>query len=189
MPRNYDDTDNSDKKAAGAPLHSAAQQQFITWGRFFWILLLAAILLSSPDLYRRLKTEWGNRAVTIAFDYRDILSLSREAEKSGEPRLSPDMIYGRLYERGARAVTVSEFTGNDLAAGALAVTYGPLSSFPQQIRDRVKQPLDRSAIQVDSSSPFLPNMMKYLRIRMPGVEKIVFGKQTIILLPASFDEL
>lgn len=190
MPRHYDDKDNSDNRTdIDSSPQDVMPRHTITWSRIFCVLLIAAVLLSSPDLYGRLKAERGNRIVTIAFDYRDILSLSREAEKSGDSRLSPDMIYGRLYERGARGVTVAEFTGNDLASGALPVTYAPLSSFPQQIRDRVKRPLDQAVILADSSYQLLPNVMQYLRIRMPGVEKHVIGKQTVIVLPASFDEL
>lgn len=156
-----------------------------TWAvdRIFWAALVLALLLALGGLYGRLKMEWSHRVTAIVVDYKDIVSLAREAGAS------PAALYPRLFERGVRGVTVAEYTGKDLLAGALPLLYGPLVSVPPALRSGVKQPLDRAAVLIDNTEPMLPGVMAYLRLRVPAVAKYPAAKQTLIVLPATVDEL
>jgi hypothetical protein len=151
--------------------------------KLFIILMLVALALSSGGVYRRLSVEWRHLTVAVVMEYRDIASLARQA---GE---SPESVYAELYERGLRGVTVQEYTGKDLAAGAMPLLYGSLASFPADLRADVPHSSDRAAILVDNADPSLSAIIEYLRIRMPSVEKYVKGSQTLMVLPASTDEL
>ena len=149
----------------------------------FWTALLVALVFSSGALYRRLSTEWSHRTVAMVFEYADLLSLSLE---SGE---KPEAIYERLRENGAVGITVAEFTGKDLSGGVLALSFAPLSSLALELRAVSKEPLERGAILADSTNPFLPEIMQYLRIKMPGTTKHVLGQRTLIVLPVNYDLL
>lgn len=151
--------------------------------RIFWIALVVALLLASGGLFARLKMEWSHRVTAVVVDYKDISSLSREGG------IGPAELYPQLFERGVRGITVAEYTGKDLLTGVLPLVYGPLASVPPALRAGVKLPLDRAAILVDNMEPALPNMMAYLRLRMPGLLKHPTAKQTLIVLPATVDEL
>ncbi len=151
--------------------------------RVFWVALAVALLLSAGGLYGRLKMEWSHRVTAILVDYKDILSLAREAGTG------PAELYPRLFERGVRGVTVAEYTGKDLLTGVLPLAYGPLVSVPPTLRVGVKQSLDRATILMDNAEPLLPSVMAYLRLRTPALVKHPTAKQTLIVLPATMDEL
>ncbi|MDR3255547.1 MAG: DUF5693 family protein [Synergistaceae bacterium] len=160
----------------------ALKSQYMRADRFFIILMLIALALSSGGIYRRLSVEWRRLTVAVVMEYRDIASLARQSGGT------PEAVYSSLYERGVRGVTVQEFTGKDLSGGAMPLSYGSLASFQPAIRTDVQQSLDRAAILVDNSEPSLPAIIDYLSIRMP-IEKYARSGQTLIVLPATTDEL
>jgi hypothetical protein len=151
---------------------------------FFFIgLLLVAVLLSGFDLYRRVVTEWSHRAVEIAVEYRDVVLLSRQA---GEPA---DVIFDRMKLCGAGGIMVQELTGKDLSSGLLPVYYGSLATFRPMLDFAVSLPLDRAAILVDNSEPVLELIADYLKIRMKSIVTLTIAEGTLIIMPASVDEL
>jgi hypothetical protein len=156
---------------------------FIQGDRLFVILMLVALVLSAGDLGRRLAVEWSHRTVAVIMEYKDIASLARQAGTA------PGEVYSELSRKGVRGVTVQEFTGRDLANGALPVSYGALSSFPASVRSGTSAKLGMAAILADNSDPDLPAMMEYLKIRMPQTEKYIKGRETLIVLPATVEEL
>jgi hypothetical protein len=150
---------------------------------FFWCAVILAVLLSVGSLYRRLEVEWSHRVLAIIVDYKDVVSLSGQ---SGDTRES---VFERLWERGVRGITVSEFTGKDLASGAMQLTFSPLAAIEHSQRASLNLPLNLGTLRLDSSDPMLPAIMEYLRNRMPGVVKHVPGKSTLIVLPVTFEDL
>lgn len=165
------------------PLYSRLKKPFRSSRAFFWCALILAVVLAFPAVYRRLGVEWSHRVTSILVDYKDITSLANQA---GEDRQA---VYTAMAERGVRGITVAEFTGKDLAGGAMPFLFSSLGSIDPAYRTGVTAPLGRAAFLVDSSYPRLPLLMEYLRMRMPDVAKYVPGKQTLIVLPFSFDEL
>jgi hypothetical protein len=151
--------------------------------KFFWGLLILALLFSGYDLSKRLSVEWRHRTVGIAVEYRDIVLLSRQ---TGE---SPEAIFGRMRERGAEGIAVSELTGKDLAAGFLPVYYGSLATFRPTLRFALSLPLDRAAILIENSEPMLQQIIDYLRVRSPGIVTLTMAEGTLVVLPAATDEL
>lgn len=165
------------------PLSAVYKKYFMSARGFFWAALLLAVILAGGSIYRRLAVEWNHRTVAVVIDYRDISALSHQ---SGE---KPEELYSELHQRGVRAITVQELTGKDLANGYLPIAFSSLASVPYDMRASLNAELDRGTIAVDSSAAFLPQMMEFLRVRMPGTTKHVAGKQTLIVLPQAFDEL
>jgi hypothetical protein len=151
--------------------------------KFFWGLLMLALLFSSYDLSKRLSVEWKHRTVGIAVEYRDLVLLSRQA---GE---SPETIFARMRERGANGITVSDLTGKDLAAGFLPIYYGSLATFRPILRFALSLPLDRAAILIENSEPMLQQIVDYLRVRSPGIVTLTMAEGTLVVLPAATDEL
>ena len=151
--------------------------------KFFWGFLIIAVLLSGRDLYRRMSVEWGNMTVGMAVEYRDIVLLSRQ---SGE---RPEDIFGRMMALGAEGITISDFTGRDLALGFLPVYYGSLASIRPDLRMNLTLPLDSAALLVDNSDPKLEQMVDYLRTRNDGVVTLGTAEGTLIVLPQATDEL
>lgn len=152
-------------------------------GRFFCVILILALLLASAGLYGRLKTEMNRRFVSIVVDWKDLSSLATEAS------VRPGDLYPWLSERGVRGIAVSEFTGKDLLGGVMPLVYGPLASMPQAMRVGVASPADRASILIDTETTFFTKTEAYLRIRMPGLLLHRVGKQALIVLPASMEEL
>ncbi|MDR1651793.1 MAG: DUF5693 family protein [Synergistaceae bacterium] len=159
------------------------ESTFLDAEKFFWLMLIIAVLLSSYDLCRRLSVEWSHRTVAIAVEYRDIVLLSRQA---GE---EPGVIYSRMKNRGAEGITAVELTGKDLASGILPISYGSLSMFRPILRFALSLPLDRAALLVDNEDPLLPQILDYLRVRMSDIVTLATADGTLIVLPASTDEL
>jgi hypothetical protein len=155
----------------------------LTADRFFWAMLLLAVILSGFDLYRRLEIEWSHRTVAVAVEYRDLVLLSRQAGEQA------DVIYNKMHIRGAGGITVSELTGKDLAAGFLPVYYGSLATFKPFLKFDLALPLDRAAILIDKSEPFLQPIEDYLKVRMDDVVTLSTAEGTLIVLPAATDEL
>jgi len=155
------------------------------WGtdKFFWSLLILAVLLSGYDLYRRLSVEWKHRTVGIAVEYRDLILLSRQ---SGE---SPEAIFSRMRVLGTEGITVSDLMGKDLAAGFLPVYYGSLATFRPILSMSLSLPLDRAALLIDNSEPLLQPIMDYLRVRNTGIVTLATGEGTLVVLPQATDEL
>ncbi|MCL2684132.1 MAG: DUF5693 family protein, partial [Synergistaceae bacterium] len=151
--------------------------------KFFWGLLILAVLLSGYDLYRRLSVEWKHRTVGIAVEYRDLVLLSRQ---SGE---SPEAIFDSMKALGVVGITVSELTGRDLASGFLPVYYGSLATFRPILSLTPQLPLDRAAILIENSEPLLQPIMDYLRTRNEGIVAFSTGEGTLVVLPAATDEL
>ncbi|MDR3281171.1 MAG: DUF5693 family protein [Synergistaceae bacterium] len=156
---------------------------FLDVEKFFWAMLLLAVLFSSYDLYRRLKVEWSHRTVAIAVEYRDLVLLSRQA---GE---GIDVIYSRMRNRGAEGVTVAELTGKELASGFLPISYGSLATFRPVLRFALSLPLDRAAVLIDNSEPLLQPIVDYMRIRMKDIVTLTTAEGTLVVLPATMDEL
>lgn len=151
--------------------------------RFFWAVLLLALLLSVPALVRRAGVEWTHRSVAIVVEYRDVLSLAREAG------LEPDAVYRELAERGVVGITAPELTGKDLSGGALPLTYGSLASLGPTYYAGLSVPLDRGTLLIDNKSELFRLVEEYLSLRMPKSAKRTMGNQTLIVLPAPVDEL
>ncbi|MDR1021446.1 MAG: DUF5693 family protein [Synergistaceae bacterium] len=155
----------------------------ISGGGLFALLMLAALLLASPDLYRRLSVEWGHRTVAIVTEYKDVVSLARQSGRT------PKDVYAELAQRGVRGLTVQEFTGRDLSNGAMPLAYGPLASLPRQIRAGAEGPHNSASILIDKSSPFLPAALEYLGTKMPQIKRYDKGNQVLIVLPGTVEEL
>jgi hypothetical protein len=157
--------------------------------RFFWAALILAVMLSGYDLSRRLGIEWSHRVVAMVVEYRDLVSLSRQA---GE---TPESVYAQMVERGARGITVAEFTGRDLASGVMPLEYGTFFSVPPPTRAGLDYPLDRASILVDLSERFMREIAEYLVEKIPSARRHkVMGQnprreQILIVLPYSMDEL
>ena len=151
--------------------------------KFFWSLLILAVLLSSYDLYRRLSVEWKHRIVGMAVEYRDLVLLSRQ---SGE---TPEGIFNRMRAMGAEGIAISDLTGKDLSAGFLPVYYGSLAAFRPILSITVSLPLDRAALLIENSNPMLQRIVDYLRTRNDGVVTLSTGEGTLVVLPAATDEL
>lgn len=164
-------------------IREGMNRPLISGEKLFWIFILLAVLFSGNGLYKRLKVEWAHRTVAIVVDYKDLISLSKQA---GE---DPANVYRQLAERGTQGITVAEFSGKDLSSGAMPLVYGALASFPESARSVAGQPLDRGALLVDEVEPLLPAMLEYLKIRMPGLLQYGVGKQRLIVLPATTEEL
>ncbi len=176
--------DNTDTPTTNRePLLQRLNRPLLSSHAFFWCAMLLAVILSSGSLYHRLSVEWSHRSLAMLVDYRDVVSLSNQ---SGEPAES---IFEHLWERGVRGITIPEFTGKDLAAGAMPLTFSPLAAVDPSQRATLNLPLNLGTIALDSSDPILPPLMQYLRIRVPGVVKHVPGKRTLIVFPATFEEL
>jgi hypothetical protein len=156
---------------------------FIQADGFFVVMMLIALIFSSGDLGRRLAVEWSHRTVAIVMEYKDIAALARQAKET------PEAVYAQLSQRGVQGVTVQEFTGRDLANGSMPVSYGALSSFPAPLRSGVSQRPELAAILAGNSEPLLPAIKEYLLLRMPQAAIYVKGKETLIVLPATVDEL
>ena len=168
---------HSHEKAGGRPSKS--------WGidKFFWCILILAVVLSGHDLYRRLSVEWRHRTVGIAVEYRDLVLLSRQ---SGE---SPEAIFNRMKALGAEGITVSDLMGKDLAAGFLPVYYGSLATFRPILSMSLSLPLDRAALLIENSEPLLQPILDYLRTRNTGIATLATGEGTLVVLPQATDEL
>ena len=158
------------------------KRPLIRAGSLFVIMMLAAMLLSSADIYRRLAVERRHRTVAVIMEYKDVAALARQSGKTVSET------YSELSHRGVRGVTVPEFTGRDLANGAMPLSYGPLASFGPQIRSGVKKPYGSPAILIDKSVPYLPAIMEYLAIKIPQAERHEKGDQALIVLPGMIDE-
>lgn len=154
----------------------------ISGRRFFFLALLLAFLLSCGSLYRRLSTEWSHRSVAILVEYRDIIAL---ASQEG---ISPEEAASEMKARGVLGLTVSEFSGRDLASGMLPMAFSTLGAVDPLDRVGVEAPLNCAVMTLDSSDPLLPQIMDHLRTRLPGVHKYVPGKKTLIILPLYFAE-
>jgi hypothetical protein len=159
------------------------KRPFMRTGSLFVIMMLTAMVLSSADIYRRLAVEWSHRTVAIVMEYKDVAALARLSGKTAS------LTYSELTQKGVRGVTVQEFTGRDLANGAMPLSYGPLASFGPQIRSGVKRPYNLAAILIDKSVPFLPAALEYLEAKLPRTERYEKGNQTLIVLPGTTDEL
>ncbi|MDR3322159.1 MAG: DUF5693 family protein, partial [Synergistaceae bacterium] len=186
MSEKWDEEDGMDENAevfSWNDRFEALKNPYVRADRLFIILMLLALALSSGGIYRRLSVEWRHLTVAVVMEYRDIISLARQAEET------PEAVYAALRECGLRGVTVQEYTGKDLAAGAMPLSYGSLASFPAAVRSDVAQGSERAAMLVDNMQPSLPAILEYLSIRMPSVVHYVKGSQTLIVLPASTDEL
>lgn len=145
--------------------------------------MAVALIFSIPFLYTRSSMEWSSRSVAVIVDYRDIVSLANQASTSREE------VIASARRAGALGITAAELTGRDLVSGALPLVFSPLGSVDPLERVGVDASPDLGALTVDSSDPMLPQMMEYLRVRMPGVRKHVPGKKTLIILPIPFSEL
>lgn len=145
--------------------------------------MIIAVILAGGSLISRLRTEYANRYISIIVEYRDIVNLSSQARRSREDVMS------ELRKAGVLGITVAEFTGKDLAAGIMPLSFVPLSAISPSDRAGLDLPLDLGTLELDSSDPILPPMMDYLRTRMPGVVKHVPGKTTLVILPIPFNEL
>lgn len=152
-------------------------------GHLFWFALVIALLLASGGLQARLGMEWSHRVAAIVVDYKDITQIAREEG------VSRTALYPRLFERGVRGVTIAEYTGKDLLAGAMSLTFGPLASVPHAFKAGTALPPDRGAILIDNADPLLPNVISYLNLRMSGLEIRRVAYQTLIVLPATVEEL
>ncbi|MDR1514667.1 MAG: DUF5693 family protein [Synergistaceae bacterium] len=158
------------------------KRPFISAGSLFAVLMLTALLLSSRDIYRRLAVEWSHRTVAVAAEYKDVRSLSGQAGNT------PHAVFAELAKRGVRGLTVQEFTGRDLANGAMPLSYGPLESFPARIREGVNRPGSLASILADKSVAIAPATLEYLSVKIPASVRYDKGSQVLIVLPGTIEE-
>jgi hypothetical protein len=155
----------------------------LDFAKFFRAFLLFAVIMSAPDLFRRVRIETDHRTVGMVAEYRDIVLLSRQA---GE---SVDETWNRVRDAGIVGVCVSELTGKDLAAGFLPMYYGSLAVFRPILRLALPFPLDRAAILAENTDPMLETVVDYLRTRYRGIVTLSMTEGTLIVLPQATDEL
>ena len=188
MPDKWDDdgqTEGGENPAIAFTLKDRIEElkrPLMSGGSLFALLMLAAMLLASKDLYRRLSVEWSHRTVAIVAEYKDVVSL---AKQSGS---TPPLVLAELAKRGVRGLTVQEFTGRDLANGAMPLVYGPLTSMPRQVSAGTGLPPGSASILIDRSAPALPAILEYLNLKMPQSERRESGSQVLIVLPGTVDE-
>jgi hypothetical protein len=188
----WDDDEKAEKteekaETAGEPFTiedrlEEMKRPFISPGGIFALLMLAALLLASRDIYRRLAVEWSHRTVAIVAEYKDVRSFSRQ---TGE---TPRMVLAEMAKRGVRGLVVQEFTGKDLANGAMPFVYGPLESLPARIRGASRESGGSASILADKSVSVLPSALEYLSAKVPASVRYDIGNQVLIVLPGTIEE-
>ncbi|MDR1481791.1 MAG: DUF5693 family protein [Synergistaceae bacterium] len=179
-----EETRSRSKQRTGRLKHPVCSAEF-----FFWAILTLSVLMAGPDLIYRLRAEWSHRIVALIVDYRDIVSLSKEG------RELPKAVYERMSENGVRGITVAEFTGRDLASGALPLKYGPLIELQPSVRAMLDHQFDRAYILIDSSEPMRRDISGYINIKKPDSKQYIIrsqgisADQTLIVLPNTVEEL
>ncbi|MDD4160359.1 MAG: DUF5693 family protein [Synergistaceae bacterium] len=141
----------------------------------------AVMLLACLGLIPRVKAEQSNKTLAFAMEFRDLMTLEAQ---SGKPA---DEIWEEINRLGVIGLSVSEFTGEELALiNPLPFKYGPAEQFGLSSEKILP---DRAVILMDRSSAHFQPLYDYIKLKMPAVEIAEQGSMAVLILPGNTSDL
>lgn len=148
----------------------------------FLLLMTASLMISMVSLRPRVTSELSNHQVGLVVDYRDLVSLAREA------RNTPQELADRLRSLGVTGLLVGEFSGKDLGNGYLSLKLSSVCDLPFSLPESSAAP-DRAVIWGRAEDPNMRRAIPYLSAKFPGAVRMASGGYLAVLLPLGMSDV
>lgn len=154
--------------------------RILTRRNIFLISLIIALLFALLGLTPRYSAEKGNMKVALVAEYKDLISLALQENKTEED------VWNKLENKGMAGITIPEYTGEELMfQSQLPLEYGSAKELGFK---RIDINPSRAVVIINKNVKYSGILAEYIKIKMPTTEIVDSGSDINVLLPGTLEE-
>ena len=149
-------------------------------GNILFIALIVALIFALIGVVPRYTAEKNNNTVAFVSEYKDVISLATQENKSAQE------VWSKLNKEGMAGITISEYSGEELIfQEPLHLQYGSAKDLGINNKDVIPS---RATVIIEQSYSYSKMLSEYIKIKIPSTVIYERDGKIVMLLPGTLEE-